>query len=37
MTRVVMEYVEYELNVPETGVQHYSLTYEEIDQEKCIA
>ena len=36
MTRVVMEYVEYELNVPETGVQPDSLTFVEIDQEKCI-
>ena len=36
MTRVVMEHVEYELNVPETGVQPDSLTFVEIDQEKCI-
>ena len=27
MTRVVMEHVEYELNVPETGVQPDSLTF----------
>ena len=36
MTRVVMEHVEYELNVPETGVQPDRLTFVEIDQEKCI-
>lgn len=36
MTRVVMEHVEYELNVPETGVQPDNLTFVEIDQEKCI-
>ena len=36
MTRVIMEHVEYELNVPETGVQPDSLTFVEIDQEKCI-
>ena len=27
MTRVVMEHVEYELNVPETGVQPDNLTF----------
>ena len=30
------QHVEYELNVPETGGQPDSLTFVEIDQEKCI-
>ena len=36
MTRVVMEHVEYDLNVPQPGLQPDSLTFVEIHQEKCI-